>query len=378
MKELSLWHQAEPFGKRLAEIKSGICPLGGPWYPFPTFASIGILDRMLEGDMTKLVDMIGADPALDLGCGDGDLAFFLESLGASAHAADYPTNNYNRMTGVEALKQALRSSVQVHVVDADQPLDLPVARFGLTMMLGVLYHLKNPYSALELLAKSSRYCFLSTRIAAFTPDKKTRLAEIPTAYLLEEGEIHGDPSNYWIFTETGLRRILKRTGWTVCHYSTIGNAERSDPVTDKGDARAFFVLRSRLVDPDNVILLTGWHEVEFGAWRWTKRRFSIAVQAPADPDSVMLRFRFNLPQPLFAQQSTLSLRAIVNGTALESQTYSEPGDHGYVRTVPAKALRSPTVQIDFELEPAFDLTLSDERELGVLVDFTSESAFVLN
>jgi hypothetical protein len=36
-------------------------------------------------------------------------------------------------------------------------------------MLGVLYHLKNPFLALETLARASRHIFLGMRIASHTP-----------------------------------------------------------------------------------------------------------------------------------------------------------------------------------------------------------------
>ena len=67
--------------------------------------------------------------------------------------------------------------------DLDAGLDLRDRTFGLTLCLGVLYHLKNPFGLLETLAHHSRYCLLSTRIAQVTL-RGTPIADEPVAYLL--------------------------------------------------------------------------------------------------------------------------------------------------------------------------------------------------
>lgn len=78
-----------------------------------------------------------------------------------------------------------------------------------------------------------------------TTDKRTSLFTIPVAYLLDERESNNDPSNYWIFSDAGLKRILKRTGWDICDYITIGNTANSDPAISEGDERAFLFMKSR-------------------------------------------------------------------------------------------------------------------------------------
>jgi hypothetical protein len=200
-------------------------------------------------------------PTIDIGCADGDMAFFLESLGCKAHVVDYAPTNYNGMQGVRLLKSELSSSIEIHEVDLDSQFRLPQETFGLAFFLGILYHLKNPYYALESLAKSARYCLISTRIAKFDtrhiepdvrsanllPDKRTNLSRLPVAYLLDVLEANNDSTNYWIFSDAGLRRILKRTGWDICDYMTVGNTTNSDPASAEGDERAFCLVKSRLL-----------------------------------------------------------------------------------------------------------------------------------
>jgi tRNA (mo5U34)-methyltransferase len=371
--------QASQFRGRLAEIKRNICLLIGQWYPYDSISSFLIIDEFLKGDLQALRRLAGADPILDVGCGDGDVSFFLESLGCTVRAIDHPPTNNNAMFGVHVLQQALGSHLQIQAADLDKGLDLPEPHYGFTLLLGVLYHLKNPYQILEMLARKSRYCFLSTRIAALAPDKKTRIGDLPVAYLLDEAEINDDPTNYWIFSESGLRRILRRAGWTVRNWRTTGSdAAKSDPVSAAGDSRAFCLLESRLANrSENLSLIRGWHDLEFGAWRWTERRFSVGLAAPLHDEPATLRFRFHLPPPVAALRSSLSLAAAVNGTALPPQTCSGAGDHHYVRSVPASALTPGNVVIDFELDSALGPTAMDRRELGLLVDFSGSAPIVL-
>ena len=71
------------------------------------------------------------------------------------------------------------------------------------------------------------------------------LEHVPVAYLLDADECNNDATNYWIFSEEGLRRILHRTGWDVLDFGTVGAVGKSDPATPKGDERAFCLVRSR-------------------------------------------------------------------------------------------------------------------------------------
>jgi hypothetical protein len=65
------------------------------------------------------------------------------------------------------------------------------------------------------------------------------------AYLVAPQECNNDCTNYWIFSEEGLRRILARTGWDVCDFTTVGNRVDSDPASPEGDERAFCLVKSR-------------------------------------------------------------------------------------------------------------------------------------
>lgn len=230
----------------LDKVKAGI-PVEGGWYPYDSFMNLYPLRQLLAGEHRYLLDLAGDEPVLDIGCGDGMLAFFLESLGLQVHAVDHPSTNFNGMRGVRALKAALESGVELHEFDLDGRFTLPAATYGLALFLGTLYHLKNPFYALESIAKQARFCLLSTRVARITPGTEVNYHELPMAYLLGDREANADPTNYWIFSQAGLRRILDRCGWDVLALTTTGETSASDPASQSGDERAFCLLRSRVI-----------------------------------------------------------------------------------------------------------------------------------
>ena len=79
-----------------------------------------------------------------------------------------------------------------------------------------------------------------------TTDHQVRFDQVPVAYLVHPTECNNDPSNYWIFSDAGLRRILSRTGWEVLEYARVGQTVDSDPATAAGDERVFCLARSQL------------------------------------------------------------------------------------------------------------------------------------
>ena len=278
--------RAHDFRTRHDEIKRSIADITP--YPYDTFGNLFHLDRLLTGERRKLARLAAGRPIADIAAADGDLAFFLEAQGFDVHIIDNAAINCNGLRMARAVAQATRSRVAIHDIDLDSHFALPQDEYGLVFFLGVFYHLKNPYYALEQLARQSRHLALSTRVARFArplvapppptppqplppsllhdlvdlvaprpappppppagPPGMTRIGGIPLAYLVDERECNDDPTNYWIFTHEGLQRILARTGWEVLDYLAVGNTERSDPASAGGDERAFCLARSRVFD----------------------------------------------------------------------------------------------------------------------------------
>ncbi|WP_438387227.1 class I SAM-dependent methyltransferase [Actinopolyspora saharensis] len=219
---------------------------GFDWYPFDTLANVLHLDGLLSAENRNVFGELAGRRIADIGAADGDLGFFLEAeLGCHIDLVDTAAPNYNRLRGARLLAESLGSSAEIHDVDLDSQFSLPAEHYGAVLFLGLLYHLRNPFYALETLARRSDLCFVSTRIAQLSPDHGTRLAEQPVAYLLHPNEANNDPTNFWIFSESGLRRLFDRTGWEVLDFTTVGCRTDSDPAAQDRDERAFALLRSR-------------------------------------------------------------------------------------------------------------------------------------
>ena len=350
-----LIQRALAFESRLKEVKQRIAPADFGWYPWDSFGTLSLLDPLLTGRSRYIRSLIGAEPVLDAGCGDGSLAFFFESLGYRVYAVDHPRTNYNGMRGVRALRAELGSSIRIGAADLDARFRLPLRRCGLALFFGVLYHLKNPLGVLENLAAHARYCLLSTAIARATPDGRVDLQAAPLAYLADRDGLKGDETNYWIFSEPGLRVLVDRAGWDVCDWMVTGDPE-AILWGGQRDERAFCLLRSRSFPPlVRTQLLSGWHKLESDAWRWTERRFSVAVE-----EAGALTLRCTAPASLLDRLGPLAVTARVDGAVIARREFASPGDYDVAVQV------KPGV-IEFETDKALPPDAADGRERGLIV-----------
>ncbi len=299
---------------------------------------------------------------LDLGCGDGDLAFFFESLGYPVTAIDYPPSNQNNLQGFKALHAELRSNVAIREIDIDSEFPLE-GKYGLTFCLGILYHLKNPFFVLEHLARRSRYCVLSTRIARRLPGGAPFPDGHALAYLLGEEELNRDDTNFWIFSEPALRRLLERTRWEVVEFFTTGDTLASDPVSLDHDERAFCLLKSHY-GHQHLDLLEGWHHVEESGWRWTEKRFSARAVNRVGMKHSSVAMRIFAPPQLIEKHGSISLRAKIDDVELEPLVMEEAGIHVFVRKVPRPSEETSVV---FQLDNVLGAEEGYSRELGIIV-----------
>ncbi|MGD0593268.1 MAG: methyltransferase domain-containing protein [Acidimicrobiales bacterium] len=227
------------FQQQLTMVKSGLAP-SEEWYPYESLSNALHLDRLLTGDSRSLATLARGLPIADIGAADGDMAFYLASRGLQVDIVDYGPTNWNGLRGARLLQQHFGDAVSIHEVDLDSQFSLPRPHYGLALVLGLLYHLQNPFYVFKHLAMVADNIIFSTRIAATTPDGHLALTDYPLAYLVDPHEMNNDPTNYWVFSRAALLRLLERTGWRVVDEMTVGRTEGdSDPVRADRDERAF-------------------------------------------------------------------------------------------------------------------------------------------
>ena len=116
-------------------------------------------------------------------------------------------------------------------------------------------------------------------------------------------------------------------------------------------------------------LLSGFYDVENGAWRWTMGKFAVILQPPAGADrkGARLVLEFTAPEPVISRRKTITLAAAVEGYALVPETYRQTGLYTYSRDVPATVLAVGPVKIDFALDKFLASGEIETRELGIIV-----------
>jgi hypothetical protein len=216
-----------------------------PWYPYNILGNLAHVDAMLSGANRDLARFAQNLPVADIGAADGDLAFVLEDLaGWDIDIVDTAATNMNGLRGARALRDHLSSKVSIYDVDLDEQFRLPRERYGLVFLLGILYHLQNPFYALRQLAERASYCLLSTKVARVAGPDRTPIAELPVGYLVGPRETNNDPTNYWILSPVGLERLVERAGWTILERTNVGDTVDSDPSAPEHDERMFLLLHS--------------------------------------------------------------------------------------------------------------------------------------
>jgi hypothetical protein len=230
--------------KRMAKARRKIGD-GIPWYRYDILGNLTHIDALLHGANRDLGALAAGLPVADIGAADGDLAFALEAQwGWHVDVIDTPHTNMNGLRGARALREQLGSKVRIEDIDLDRQFRLPRDHYGLVLLLGILYHLQNPFFVLRELASHADYCLLSTRVARFAGEHCTPIAELPVAYLVNPEETNNDASNYWMFSPTGLDRVVARAGWVVLERYSAGDRFASDPSSPDHDERMYMLLRS--------------------------------------------------------------------------------------------------------------------------------------
>src|SRR5581483_6878826 len=145
--------------------------------------------------------------------------------------------------------------------------------------------------------------------------------------------------------------------------------KKEKPLTiEEGDSSLANIVHT--ADPrTSTQLLSGFYGIEDKAWRWTAQRFSVLLRPPRSgaAKGATLQLRLTIPPVSMKQLKTVTLSAVVAGTQLSPETYTQAGPFTYTRDVPASALGGSSVKVDFALDKAVPPGPSDQRQLGIIV-----------
>jgi tRNA (mo5U34)-methyltransferase len=217
--------QIDVFMGRLTEAKGAYPAI--EWYPFNSLTTLHWLDHF-TGAGREVFDHVGpGKSAIDIGSGDGDIAFFIESLGSAVTIVDNPATNLNDGLGLRQLKSYFDSKAALHFTDVDWQPWLP-GEYDLAIMFGLLYHLRNPFMILDTIAHHAERLLMNTKVIGCLADG-TKVANQPMSYLTRARELRDNPTNYWLLTPTAVRLMLKRCGWEVLDEFLTGDIDIATP-----------------------------------------------------------------------------------------------------------------------------------------------------
>jgi hypothetical protein len=168
--------------------------------------------------------------------------------------------------------------------------------------------------------------------------------------------------------------MTRRTLWTIAATLVLAGAgckRDTQPAESKAAADAPASLTSTVAMGNPKLsrqLVSGFHNIENGAWRWTMRKFEVELATPpgAAQKGGLLEFQLSMPPVSVEKLKSQTLTASVGGTALAPETYSTPGPHIYRREIAPAQLTEPSVKVAFELDKALPPDSADIRELGLV------------
>ena len=118
---------------------------------------------------------------------------------------------------------------------------------------------------------------------------------------------------------------------------------------------------------DESQILSGFGQVESNAWRWTESKFSVSLGTPlaGRVKGAKLELKCAVADVIAQQLLPLTVRAAVNGRALEAQRLTQAGQQTVVFPVPREAMGEAAVVVEFELDKAARQG-NEAREFGLI------------
>jgi len=164
---------------------------------------------------------------LDLGARDGFFSFECEKRGAAeVIAVDYAPVE---LTGFGVASKILDSKVKWITANVYRINELNLGKFDLILFLGVIYHLRNPYLAIDRIydaLKIDGKVIVESHVidGGFVnengdwmdlKDMDPRLAKLQIAQFYQGGDLGGDPTSPWAPSLNTLEIFFQNSGFNI-------------------------------------------------------------------------------------------------------------------------------------------------------------------
>jgi tRNA (mo5U34)-methyltransferase len=152
---------------------------------------------------------------LDIGCWDGAYSLEATRRGAKVTATDHFVwhSSWGDRRCIDLVKQHLAPSMQI--VDADLPALSAdrLGRFDVVLFLGVLYHLRDPLTALERVAD------LTTDTLIVETRMTMRHMRKPVMQFHPGKTLGNDPTNWWTPNRRCVEVMLRELGFQQVRFT---------------------------------------------------------------------------------------------------------------------------------------------------------------
>jgi len=213
----------------------------------PGITTLGVYEPARRLQRIGLPERLDGLTVLDVGAWDGFYSFEAERRGAARVLAtdwfSWGGDGWGTKAGFELARRALASRVE----DADiNVMDLradTIGTFDLVLFLGVLYHLRDPVTAIERVASvTGGRLILETEVGL-------RWLRRPAAEFFPTTELKADPTNWWAPNPAWIRGMLERSGFQkVVTYSRLPLRDRVwGSISDRSSQGVRRRLRQRMV-----------------------------------------------------------------------------------------------------------------------------------
>lgn len=167
--------------------------------------------QRLEADLF-FSDGVTGKSVLDIGSWDGYFSFEAERRGAARVLATdhfcWSGPGWGTRDGFDYIHQAFNSKVESLDVDVLALDPVALGQFDIVLFLGVLYHVKDPYSCLEAAARMCSDHLVVETVTALPNET------LPAMRLYKPGELGGDPTNFWAPNIPALELMLNNFGFS--------------------------------------------------------------------------------------------------------------------------------------------------------------------